>query len=424
MEAESGADSSDLLTQATQAVAHGATYVPWLMGHNDICQDYISQIPSEEEFEENAWQALIKLSELPKGATIYVVGMVNVPMLYSVAKNKKALGIVDCEVLWFFTLFELFPCGTVLGPFRTDADRMTMSDRIAGSEFYEGIVTTDDFLYYADGRRKRINKIVPGKEQAISVIKGIDSLLDKQSFESVRAGFDRGYNEAIFCIDDSLTLAFNEPMDAFSSSYSYIPGYMLSIGNDFYSTGTTVDDIPWQYQSLDEYNVGYIGESDSDLDWDYVLIGGVSEGGTLFKHGVGDKGSFYGSEEVADSTLELIINPNGNIVNSFDNLDLRTESTLNDVDQVNDIFYELEASNDYQSITRALTFNASTTQSTGSIKRIGRVWRTPLIPVQTSGANFKRMVDTYVKVVLKYSNTGSNTFRVHDIITYYRPSNH
>ena len=163
MEAESGADSFDLLDQATQAVAHEATYVPWLMGHNDICQDYESQIPDEEDFEENAWQALIKLSELPKGATIYVVGMVNVPMLYTVAKDKKALGIVDCEVLWFFTLFELFPCGTILGPSRTETDKMIMRDRIEGSEVYEGfnpilkrLVATigkedlDHYYYYTD----------------------------------------------------------------------------------------------------------------------------------------------------------------------------------------------------------------------------------------------------------------------------------
>ena len=131
MEAESGADSFDLPGQAAQAVAHEATYVPWLMGHNDICQDYVEDIPTNEKFKMNAQAALEKLRDgLPDGATIYVVGMVDVPHLYDIAKDKKALGILDCEVLWFFTLFELFPCGTVLGPLRTDADRVLMRDRI------------------------------------------------------------------------------------------------------------------------------------------------------------------------------------------------------------------------------------------------------------------------------------------------------
>ena len=138
LEAESGADSFDLFQQAQRAVAHEATYVPWLMGHNDICQDYESEIPTEAQFEANVSAALDELKKLDPGATIYVVGMVDVPSLYEVAKDKKALGIVDCEVLWFFTLFELFPCGTILGPMRTDDDRNRMRERIMGGEHYEG----------------------------------------------------------------------------------------------------------------------------------------------------------------------------------------------------------------------------------------------------------------------------------------------
>ena len=127
MEAESGADSSDLLGQAIQAVDHRATYVPWLMGHNDICQDSVEDIPTPDQFEANARAALEILREGLDGATIYIVGMVDVPHLYNIAQDKKALGIVDCEVLWFFTLFELFPCRTVLDPFLDVDDRDAMS---------------------------------------------------------------------------------------------------------------------------------------------------------------------------------------------------------------------------------------------------------------------------------------------------------
>ena len=163
MEAESGADSFDLPDQAMQAVAHGATYVPWLMGQNDICQDHEEDIPTAKQFEMNARAALTKLSTgLPSGSTIYIVGMVDVPHLYDIAKDKKALGILDCEVLWFFTLFELFPCGTVLGPLRTDADRDQMRERIIGfnailqnlvvefdtNDSHHHYFYTDDVFYY------------------------------------------------------------------------------------------------------------------------------------------------------------------------------------------------------------------------------------------------------------------------------------
>jgi hypothetical protein len=129
MEAVSGADSFDLPEQAQGAVDHLATYVMWLMGHNDICQDHVWEITSWRDFLYNAYISLYNLSNnLPQGATVYVVGMVDVTRLYDIAKDKKALGIVDCEVLWFFTLFELFPCGTVLGPFVTEEDREVLQD--------------------------------------------------------------------------------------------------------------------------------------------------------------------------------------------------------------------------------------------------------------------------------------------------------
>lgn len=293
----------------------------------------------------------------------------------------------------------------------------------SGSEFYEGIQASDTHLYYVDGRRKRINKLIAGQEIAVSLIKGIDSLLDKKDFDTVVGGFDRGFNEVIFTIDGQ-TLVFNETIDAFTGSQSYDPELMISIGKDLFSIGDYTSDTPWLYQDDDAERVGYIGNTDADPEWDYVLIGGASNGSTLFKHNVGDEGSFYGQEGVQDSYLTLIINPNGNVVNFFDNLDLRTESRdSGNNDVTDDVFYQLEASNDYQTLTRTLSFTSTPNLNTGSIKRIGRVWRTPVLPNQTQGAMFRRMLDTYIKVTLRYQNTG-NTFRVHDVITYYRPSNH
>ena len=62
LEAESGADSFDLPGQAAQAVAHDATYVPWLMGHNDICQDSVLDIPDDATFRANAREAFVNFS--------------------------------------------------------------------------------------------------------------------------------------------------------------------------------------------------------------------------------------------------------------------------------------------------------------------------------------------------------------------------
>ena len=66
---------------------------------------------------------------LPAGATIYVIGIVDIYQLWEIAQDKKALGIVDCEVLWATTLLDLFPCGTMLNPLNDDADRWSLENR-------------------------------------------------------------------------------------------------------------------------------------------------------------------------------------------------------------------------------------------------------------------------------------------------------
>ena len=130
MEAKSGADMFDFPGQAAQAVSHQAQYVTVFMGHNDVCQNHPSEIPTDAVFEKNFRAGMEKLSQgLTVGATIYVVGIVDIYTLWEIARDKKALGIVDCEVLWATSLLELFPCATMLSPLNSDADRAATRDR-------------------------------------------------------------------------------------------------------------------------------------------------------------------------------------------------------------------------------------------------------------------------------------------------------
>lgn len=131
MEARSGADMFDFPAQALQAASRRATYVTVLMGHNDVCQDRFIDIPSDEVFEAKFREGMETLkNELPAGATVYVVGIVDIYRLWEVARDKKALGIVDCEVLWATTLLKLFPCGTMLNPLIGEAGRQYTRARI------------------------------------------------------------------------------------------------------------------------------------------------------------------------------------------------------------------------------------------------------------------------------------------------------
>ena len=301
----------------------------------------------------------------------------------------------------------------------------------SGSEYHDSIVSSDDFIFYADGRRKRINKLVNGQDEPVSIVKGINSLLDTLSWEYVRAGFDKSHNEVIFSFNN-MTIAYNEIADCFVSEYTFSPRFMFSLGKSFFSVGRsgTEFNTPWLYINNPEDTFNY-----SDGSSDYFVLsseGSIADEG-LYKHHVGDPGLFYDAVTPEDSYITLIINPEGKRVCYFDNLDFYTESVKYDtntesltyqqwIDVPADIFYKLEASNTYQTIERALNFTLATAlnnYNSGTIKRIGRVWRTPVIPVS---GDYKRMVDSFLKLTLRYNNVPKNRFKIHDITTLYRLS--
>jgi len=129
MFAEAGARSEDLIDQVDAILQTNPlpTYVTVFIGQNDICRDRGEEITPVNEYVRNVGTALDELAAgLFLGSTILVVGPVDVTHLYEVAKDKKALGIVDCEVLWFFSLLDLYPCYSVLGPGVDDVERLAI----------------------------------------------------------------------------------------------------------------------------------------------------------------------------------------------------------------------------------------------------------------------------------------------------------
>ncbi len=131
MEAFAGADSEDLLAQATKSVKHRADYVTVFMGHNDVCTKDFAGIPSDAEFESNVRAGFdTLLAGLPPGATIYTVGIIDIFRLWQIGDELQSLGILDCKQIWESDLFELTPCGTMFGPNLDDADREYTRGRI------------------------------------------------------------------------------------------------------------------------------------------------------------------------------------------------------------------------------------------------------------------------------------------------------
>jgi lysophospholipase L1-like esterase len=161
MFAEQGADSSDFEAQARQAVNNGVDYVTVFLGHNDVCQNDLGDLPDiEVEFDPNIRAGLDILAGfdgegLPAGAVIYIVGIVDIQKLWVAAETKKALGIIDCQVLWALSLLDLYPCASILNPIlgpNEDAVILNgaINDKLSELAEKYSVTDTDHHYYYTD----------------------------------------------------------------------------------------------------------------------------------------------------------------------------------------------------------------------------------------------------------------------------------
>ena len=131
--AKTGADSEDLLKQAMKAVKNQADYVPILMGQNDICGDDFSDIPTDQEFTANIRAGLDVLEAgLPAGATIYLLGIVDIYRLWEIGDDLEVGNIIECNDLWEALASDNIPCATMLDPDLSDAERLQTRDRLVG----------------------------------------------------------------------------------------------------------------------------------------------------------------------------------------------------------------------------------------------------------------------------------------------------
>lgn len=155
--AENGARVDDLASQASGAAGRNVTYGTVMLGGNDVCRDTIADLPTDAEFESNFRSGIdTLLGNLSNGATVQVVAIPDVKRLYDIGKDKTALGIADCEVLWALTVLG-FPCGSMLSPFNSEADRLYVQSRNEGYNAILASVTSEKaaqhpgkFISYTD----------------------------------------------------------------------------------------------------------------------------------------------------------------------------------------------------------------------------------------------------------------------------------
>ena len=258
----------------------------------------------------------------------------------------------------------------------------------SGADTPEDVIASRSSLYFIDKNAKRIYT-VDSPDISFSEVGGVHSLLnDVITVDNKRlCGFDTENNEVLFSIGDK-TLCYNENTRSFISRYGFIPDYYITTPEGLYS---------------------------SKFD------GSIVSDSYVFEHNAGDKGSWYKEIYNAKSvtSITLLINPNGNLVNSFDNIDLRTEvyssnenSPVNR-DLVNETISRAKFKNSYIS---EISVESATSGLTPKIKRLARSWRAQ-VPLTANG---NRFVDTYLMLTLEFDNNSNKLFKLHDVITYFR----
>jgi lysophospholipase L1-like esterase len=137
--AVNGARMDDLATQAAGVAGRTITYATVMLGGNDVCRDTIADLPTNAEFEANLRAGMATLlAGTASNATVQVVNIPNIKRLYDIGRDKIALGIVDCQVLWAGTVLG-FPCGSMLSPFNSEADRLFVQSR---NQAYNSIIAS------------------------------------------------------------------------------------------------------------------------------------------------------------------------------------------------------------------------------------------------------------------------------------------
>jgi hypothetical protein len=305
------------------------------------------------------------------------------------------------------------------------------------------IIATNDSIYFLDTNRRVLTDI-NSDTVPLSVLHGVNSLV-RTLIDSANDEFAFGYNpiykEVLFTIG-SKTLVFNEHIDVFSPRHSYIPSIYLNLPNGLYSflksipQPATFSVLPASTIVSATTGIGASVAVDSDYDWSIINsytppVSTPEDPTFIFKHDVGEYGEVYSELGVlrSISSVSFIVNPGNTSVNVFDTLDFRTDISPTDDKTITNLVFENSYQLTYKNIISKTSVNsnpdiAKAVSTKPNTSRRMRAWTTsvPLIADSVTGKS-KRVADTWLKITMNFQNDGSQKFRLHDVITYYREAN-
>ena len=231
-------------------------------------------------------------------------------------------------------------------------------------------------IYYIDVTNKTINNIIGGEVRGLTDIHGLHSFaynnIDYDTLKTsnnVIGVFDQVSNNAYFTTP-TFTIMFNEQSNSFVSRFSFIPKTYI------YST------------------YGMLSSSD---------------GRTLWKHNVGNAGSFYGV--VYPSYITLSIAPEPDVDCIFNNGEFKSEVYSAGVDAPTKTLTSIRCWNEYLDSGDIQLLVGS------NIKRKFRDWNF-FIP-RDNTKPLQRMRGNWLYMKLGFNNTNNERLVLHDMIISY-----
>jgi hypothetical protein len=195
--------------------------------------------------------------------------------------------------------------------------------------------------------------------------------------EGISSGYDFINNDVFMSFHQNnytFTISYNEKNQAFISFYDYIPSMYISKGDHFITTHPDINKIYKQYE--------------------------------------GNYNEFY--DEKFSSHIILNVNPEADKDCVFDNINFKSDVTLDNLDQVDKTLTGIRAYNDYQDSNTPTTVTPLVVGRNNNLRRKFRDW-SALIPRQSRN----RIRAPYIKLKLQFDNTNNYKLILHNINIYY-----
>jgi len=249
------------------------------------------------------------------------------------------------------------------------------------------IVTSPRGIYYYDCLNRSFNTF-QGNIKGVSDAKGLhthflnNSVLNQLKIDNplIKQGISSGYdyiNNEVFMSfhqeNKSFTISYNEMKQNFISFYDYIPSIYISKGEHFITTHPDINKLYKQYSG--NYNEFY------DIKYPSYVI--------------------------------LNVNPESDKDCVFDNINFKSDITLNNVDQVDKTITHIQAYNDYQNSNLV----PLVVGRNNNLRRKFRDWNA-LIPRE----NRNRIRAPYIKLKLQFDNQSNYKMILHDVSVFYTTS--